>query len=239
MSGVCCGSKEEQEKQLHGWTEELQKLAQGQTGNQGENGNGARGRQLPTASTMGQDSRASRLVTISESSPLTKDVRLDVNLNTTGCCHFRMLFKCPDLDRDTSLNHTPLFPDVKTTESCVQDETSACHNHTGIKADVDAPGLPHDGRGISCLNLHAGSGVYPGGIIPYPGFHLEAATLQSQRKRVASGNTDTGPRTSQRVRPTLSVVRSGELVERRESFAGVHPEDRFQSAKESWFAQLV
>ena len=52
----CRGSKEEQQRQLQGWTEELQKLAR----SQGENVNGARGRQLPVASIMGQDTRASR-----------------------------------------------------------------------------------------------------------------------------------------------------------------------------------
>ena len=47
-----------------------------------------------------------------------------------------------------------------------------------------------DERDSSRLVVHAGSGVSPGRIIPYRGFHLVLNTLQSQRKRVAHGNTD-------------------------------------------------
>ena len=45
----------------------------------GRKGNGARRRQLPMAAIMGQDTRASCLVTISECSPLTKDVKANIS----------------------------------------------------------------------------------------------------------------------------------------------------------------
>ena len=59
-----------------------------QTGSPGKrrggNENGARGRQLPMPSHMAQDTRATRYATTSEINPVTKNVRLGVQLNIIG-----------------------------------------------------------------------------------------------------------------------------------------------------------